>query len=89
MLAGALDKVSLRGELHAVAWRPLSEAERRQVLAAYRRQHPFYAPAILRMLATFHGFSGDPTDAVARELPMLALELAGSRDAPATATATR
>jgi deazaflavin-dependent oxidoreductase (nitroreductase family) len=73
VLDGGLVEVRLRGESHRFEWRRLSEDERRRATAAYRREHPVYGRAILRMLVAVHGLAGDPVEAVARDLPMLAL----------------
>jgi deazaflavin-dependent oxidoreductase (nitroreductase family) len=73
VLAGGLVEVRLGGEGHRMEWRPLSDEERRAATATYRREHPVYGRAILRMLVAIHGLAGDPVEAVARALPMLAL----------------
>jgi deazaflavin-dependent oxidoreductase (nitroreductase family) len=73
VLAGGLVEVRRRGEGQQLEWRQLSEEERREAISAYRQEHPVYSRLILRMLVTLHGLEGDPADAVARELPMLAL----------------
>jgi deazaflavin-dependent oxidoreductase (nitroreductase family) len=75
VLAGGLLEARVRGTPHAVEWRQLPEDERRQAIATYRREHPVYGNAVLRMLMGFHGLEGDPGEAVARALPMLALRL--------------
>jgi deazaflavin-dependent oxidoreductase (nitroreductase family) len=71
--AGGLLEVRRQGEGRRVEWRPLGEEERRRALARYRASHPLYSPLILSILCRLHGLSGDPGDAVARGLPMLAL----------------
>lgn len=73
VIAGGLVEVRLRGEGQRLEWRRLSDEERPQALATYRREHPLYSRAILRMLVALHGLAGDPVEAVARALPMLAL----------------
>jgi deazaflavin-dependent oxidoreductase (nitroreductase family) len=76
VLAGGLVEARRLGEGQQMEWRILSDDERREATAAYRRDHPIYARAILWMLVRVHGLSGDPVDAVARALPMLALRRA-------------
>jgi deazaflavin-dependent oxidoreductase (nitroreductase family) len=75
VLAGGLVEVRLSGEGRRVEWRELSGAERLEAASAYRRDHPLYGGAVLRILARLHGLDGDPVQAVARALPMLALDL--------------
>jgi deazaflavin-dependent oxidoreductase (nitroreductase family) len=78
VLAGGLIEARMRGESHPMGWRRLSEAERRQAISIYRRDHPVYSRAILRMLVFLHDLDGDPVEAVVRALPMLALTRAAS-----------
>lgn len=73
VLAGGLVEARLEGEGHPFEWRELSDEERLKAISTYRREHPVYSRAILRMLVRFHGLHGDPVEAVARALPMLAL----------------
>lgn len=73
VLAGGLVEVRLEGEGNRFEWRELSEEERLEAISTYRREHPLYSRAILRMLVRFHGLDGDPVEAVARSLPMLVL----------------
>jgi deazaflavin-dependent oxidoreductase (nitroreductase family) len=74
VLAGGLIEARLRGEGHRLDWRRLSEQENLEAVSTYRREHPVYGRAILRMLVGLHGLTGDPVVAVARALPMLALQ---------------
>jgi deazaflavin-dependent oxidoreductase (nitroreductase family) len=74
VLAGGLVEVRLKGEGHRLEWRELSDGERLEAVSAYRRDHPLYGRAVLRILARLHGLDGDPVQAVARALPMLALD---------------
>jgi deazaflavin-dependent oxidoreductase (nitroreductase family) len=76
VLAGGLVEARRQGESQRMEWRILTEDERREATAAYRRDYPLYARAILWMLVRVHGLSGDPVEAVARALPMLALRRA-------------
>jgi deazaflavin-dependent oxidoreductase (nitroreductase family) len=78
VLAGGLVEARLRGESRRFEWRCLSEAEKRKAISVYRRDHPLYSRAILRMLVFLHGLAGDPVEAVVRALPMLALSRAAS-----------
>jgi deazaflavin-dependent oxidoreductase (nitroreductase family) len=73
VIAGGLVAARVRGEAHRCEWRQLSEEERRNALATYRREHPVYGRAVLQMLMSFHGLAGEPGEAIARALPMLAL----------------
>jgi deazaflavin-dependent oxidoreductase (nitroreductase family) len=73
ILAGGLVQASLRGEAFSPAWRELAEDERRDALRAYIDDHPLYGRMILRMLMRLHDLDGDPVDAVAEAVPMLAL----------------
>lgn len=73
VLAGGLVEARLGGEGHRCDWRPLSEEEKLQAIATYRRVHPVYSQVILRMLVSLHGLSGEPVEAVARAIPMLSL----------------
>jgi deazaflavin-dependent oxidoreductase (nitroreductase family) len=73
VLAGGLVEVRLQGEPHRLEWRLLSDHEKHLAIATYRREHPVYSRVILRMLVGVHGLAGDPVQAVARALPMLAL----------------
>jgi len=73
VVAGGLEEVRLDGEGHEFEWRPLSEDEKREAIATYRREHPVYSRVILRTLVSVHGLSGDHEEAVAQSLPMLAL----------------
>ncbi len=73
VLAGGLVEARLRGEGHRFEWRRLSEQERRQALSTYRQEHPVYSRVLLRMLTSLHGLAGDPFEAVAGALPMVAL----------------
>jgi deazaflavin-dependent oxidoreductase (nitroreductase family) len=75
LLAGGLVAARVDGEAYRVEWRQLSEEERREAMATYRREHPVYSRAILRMLMSFHGLEGEPGEAVVRALPMLALRM--------------
>jgi deazaflavin-dependent oxidoreductase (nitroreductase family) len=79
VLAGGLVEVHLGSEHRHVDWRPLSEPERREAIAAYRRDHPRYSQVVLRALVRLHRFEGDPLEAVVRSIPMIAL---GSRREP-------
>jgi deazaflavin-dependent oxidoreductase (nitroreductase family) len=73
VLAGGLVEVRRGGEGHDMEWRALSDEERLQATATYRREHPVYGRVVLRTLVAIHGLDGDPVEAVARALPMLAL----------------
>ncbi len=73
VIAGGLVEASRDGEPQEMAWRRLSDDEKREAIAAYRREHPLYSRVILRMLVSVHGLEGDPAEAVARAIPMLAL----------------
>lgn len=55
-----------------------NEAERRAAIDGYRETHPIYSRIILRMMARVNQFSGEPKQAILREVPMLALRRAGS-----------
>jgi deazaflavin-dependent oxidoreductase (nitroreductase family) len=74
VVAGGLVEASLRGERRTPAWRELNQEERRVGLARYLDDHPIYGRLILRMLVAIHGLEGDPADAVATEIPMVALD---------------
>jgi deazaflavin-dependent oxidoreductase (nitroreductase family) len=73
VLAGGLVEAHVRGDSRQLEWRQLSEEEKREAISAYRREHPLYSRAILRVLARVHGLAGDPAEAVTRALPMLGL----------------
>jgi deazaflavin-dependent oxidoreductase (nitroreductase family) len=73
VIAGGLVEARVDGEGQRFECRRLAEEERRQAIAAYRGEHPVYSRAILAMLVFLHGLEGEPGDAVARGLPMLAL----------------
>ena len=73
VVAGGLVEASRHGEAHAMEWRRLSEEEKREAIAAYRREHPLYSRVVLRMLVSVHGLKGDHAEAVARAIPMLGL----------------
>ena len=73
VVAGSSVEVSRDGESETREWRRLSDAEKREALASYRREHPVYSRVILRMLVSAHGLGGDPAEAVAEAIPMLAL----------------
>ena len=73
VVAGGLVEASRGGEGHAMEWRRLSDDEKREAIAAYRREHPLYSRVILRMLVSVHGLKGDHAEEVARAIPMLGL----------------
>src|SRR5437764_3278301 len=73
VLAGGLVEIHLGDEVRQVDWRPLDERERREAIAAYRRDHPAYSRVVLRALTALHRFEGDPLEAVVQSIPMLAL----------------
>jgi hypothetical protein len=73
VLAGGLVEVRRKGDGQRMEWRRLTEEEKWQATSTYRQDHPVYGRAILRMLVRLHGLAGDPVEAVARGLPMLAL----------------
>jgi deazaflavin-dependent oxidoreductase (nitroreductase family) len=78
VIAGGLVEIHVRGEQRQVEWRELDEAEERAAGEAFRDAHPFYSRMILRLIARLNGFEGDPAEAAARNLPMLALRRVGS-----------
>lgn len=73
IVAGGLLEVHVRGEPRRVEWRELGDEDRRRATAAYREGHPLYGRGMLRTLVWLHGLDGEPVEAVARSLPMLAL----------------
>jgi deazaflavin-dependent oxidoreductase (nitroreductase family) len=73
VLAGGLVEVRRDGEGRPMRWRQLSEDERREAIAVYRSEHPLYSRIVLRMLVRLHRLTGDPVEAVTREIPMIAL----------------
>jgi deazaflavin-dependent oxidoreductase (nitroreductase family) len=75
VVAGGLVEVALGGRRFAADWRELPEEERLSATREYVRDHPRYAPLVLRSLMRLHGLRGDPVDEVARGLPMIALEI--------------
>jgi deazaflavin-dependent oxidoreductase (nitroreductase family) len=77
VVAGGLVEVHIRGDEREAQWRELDESQRRAAIEAYREAHPLYSRMILRMLTRVNRFEGDPEEAVARELPMLALRSGG------------
>jgi deazaflavin-dependent oxidoreductase (nitroreductase family) len=89
LLAGGLVEVRRGGEGRRPEWRLLSGEERRRATATYRREHPLYGRAILRMLVAVHGLAGDPVEAVARTLPMVALRAGDERSEAVGGSAPR
>lgn len=79
VVAGGLVELHVRGEKRQVEWRELDEAERRAAMDGYREAHPIYSRIILWMVARVNRLSGDPEQAMLREVPMLALRRAGSQ----------
>jgi deazaflavin-dependent oxidoreductase (nitroreductase family) len=80
IIAGGLEEVRLRGESFDAEWRTMSEQENKEALARYKREHPLYSRPVLWSLARGHGVKGDPITGMAREIPMLSVQLA-PRDA--------
>lgn len=83
--AGGLEEVRLRGESYQAEPQTMSEAENSEALARYRSDHPLYGRFVLWSLARGHRFRGDPTEAVAREIPMLSVQLTPRAEKAATA----
>jgi deazaflavin-dependent oxidoreductase (nitroreductase family) len=73
VVAGGLVEVRRAGDGRPMEWRQLSEPERREAVDVYRSDHPVYSRLILGMLRRLHDLSGDPVEAIVRELPVLAL----------------
>jgi deazaflavin-dependent oxidoreductase (nitroreductase family) len=73
ILAGGLIEARLRGEGFTADWRRLSEQENREALATYCGAHPIYGRFIVWALARGHRLRGNALEAVAREIPVLAL----------------